>query len=193
MTLNGFKNFAGTAAAVLFAATLMSADWAGAGAHNMMGPGAGRGPGMGMGPGGGMMGGRGMIDLNQDGLVAADEAAAFHDMRFEMLDADADEIVTKAEFTDPTAGMGMSFEQMQANMAARMGDEAAAQMMSRMQARLDAREARREARFAEIDANADGNVSRDEFMTAGETAYAASDLNGDGRVTVWEYRRRPRP
>lgn len=48
-------------------------------------------------------------------------------------------------------------------------------------------------RFRAMDTNADGAVDRAEFMAGGQRHYDASDLDGDGAVTVWEYRSRPRP
>ena len=56
-----------------------------------------------------------------------------------------------------------------------------ARMYQRMQ------DAKKE-RFALMDEDSDVAVSKDTFMASGQKRFEASDQDGDGTVTVWEYR-----
>ncbi len=47
-----------------------------------------------------------VIDENQDGLISEDEAAAWHEQAFLMLDRDEDGILTEAEFMSTRLGPG---------------------------------------------------------------------------------------
>ena len=47
----------------------------------------------------------------------------------------------------------------------------------------------KEERFAAMDADADGSVSKEEFLAAAQAHHAAADADGDGKVTPWEQRR----
>jgi hypothetical protein len=132
-----------------------------------MGPGGMQGMMQGMGPGG-MTGGRFFpLDTDGDGAVSAEEAAAAAERRFAVFDVDDDGVLTIEEFAT-----------------------------FRMQPppwadpdRIAAMQARRAARLAELDADADGQVTKAEFMQAAEAHHAAADSDGDGRVTPWEHRR----
>ncbi|MBT5109081.1 MAG: hypothetical protein HOM25_10395 [Rhodospirillaceae bacterium] len=108
------------------------------------------------------MGTPAIIDQNGDGVVQPDEAAARSEGRFGAYDADDDGMVVKDEF-----------------MAVRMRGGPRGQLP---------KYSTQEAKFAGMDANKDGKVSKAEFITAGERQYMKSDSNGDGKVTVWEYR-----
>ena len=141
----------------------------GFGMGGMMGPGFGgmMGPGM-MGPGFGGMGfgpglgfAAGPLDADGDGAVSADEASARAEIAFARLDPDGDGLVPEAEFLG----------------AAAMGAFARHPMAER-----------RAARFAALDADGDKVLTRDEFFAAAEADYGAADTDGDGTVTVWEYR-----
>lgn len=149
--------------------------------QSMMGPGMMRGA---------PMMGRGMIDANGDGLVSAEEAAAAHERGFVMLDADGDDAVSREEFDAATTGMSAYMKQMQQHIAGHVGEANARHMMERMRTRQTDRQERREKRFAAIDADSDGSLTLDEVLRAAEDAYNKADTDGDGRVTVWEYRRR---
>lgn len=124
---------------------------------------AGIGPGAGMGPGSGMRMTR--VDTNGDGVISADEAAAWHEEAFAAMDSDGDEVVTKDEYLathlSPGGGTGPRAKMMQQ---------------------------RKEAHFAEIDKDKNGKLSLDEFLSGGETHFAAADRDGDGKVSVWEFR-----
>jgi len=108
----------------------------------------------------------GMMDQNEDGVISADEAAAWHESVFFAMDANDDGALTFEEY-----------------MAVRMGPGAGLNS-----ARQQAMQARKEARFKEMDTDSDESVSKAEFMAAGKARYEASDTNKDGKVTVWEAR-----
>ena len=116
---------------------------------------------MGMG-----MAGR-IVDQNSDGVVSADEAAAWHEADFDRMDEDGDGQVSKGEFL---AGGGM-----------RHGQGRGAQYFTQ-----------REARFAEIDADKDDAMTLSEYMADTRKRFVAADSDGDGKVSVWEYRGRRR-
>ncbi|MBM3582922.1 MAG: hypothetical protein FJX36_00415 [Alphaproteobacteria bacterium] len=107
----------------------------------------------------GMGHGGGMIEADRDGVVSAEELANHADMAFDMKDADGDEVLSKDEF---------------------MGQHGA--MMSTRRAE------RRQARFAAMDANGDSALDYAEFMDGHKAMLAAADTDGDGRVTIWEFR-----
>jgi len=132
----------------------------------------GFGYGMGNGYGFGMMGhpGRGrsmMMDANDDDTVSAEEAASAADEVFTAMDADDDAMLTEDEY-----------------MAMRMGPQFG--YNSERQAAI---QKAKEDRLAAMDANADGSVSKEEFLNAAQAHHAAADSDGDGKVTPWEYRR----
>ena len=140
----------------------------------MMGPGMMGGWWPGWGPGGmmgqGMAWGLGasrmaLVDGNQDGLVSADESAAWHESTFAAFDADGDETVTREEY-----------------LAGHMGYSSAAGPRAAQMAQL------KEARFKEMDKSGDGKLALDEFLAYAALRHKAADQDGDGKVTVWEFR-----
>lgn len=152
--------------------------WGGPG---MTGPGMmGGGPAggmMGAGPMGGMMGpGLAPVDADGDGLVSAEEASARAEAAFDRLDPDGDGKVTREEFLSmgPWGALGADPATAAHPMAARMAEV-------------------RQARFAELDADGDGILTRAEHFAAAEAAHGAADANGDGAVSVWEFRAAHRP
>jgi hypothetical protein len=138
-----------------------------------MGPGMGQGmgPGMGygMGPGMGYGMGRGMhsalVDRDRDGNVSADEASAWHDGVLTAMDVDDDGSLTSREFAAGPMGRGMGTGP-----------------------RAEARLQRREARFRKMDGDDDGVVTHAEFLDAHAGRFETADRDGDGRVSVWEFR-----
>jgi len=133
-----------------------------------MGPGYGRGYGQSMPPGGGhrFMERFAAIDANEDGRVSPEEAAQNVESVFLAMDADDDDALTLAEY-----------------MAVRMGP---GQGMNPN--RQQAMQELKKSRFGKMDTNADGSVSRQEFLKSGEARFKASDLDKDGKVNPWEFR-----
>ena len=107
----------------------------------------------------GMGHGGGMIDADRDGVVSAEELADHADLAFDMKDADGDEVLSKDEFLGQHGAM--------------MGTR---------------RAERRMARFGAMDANGDGALGYAEFMDGHRAMLTAADIDGDGRVTIWEFR-----
>lgn len=106
------------------------------------------------------------IDLDDDGQVDPDEAAAWYEAVFRRRDANGDGVLSRREFSASVA----------------VGDTAA-----------DRRRARNETRrldrlFSGADANADRRVSKAEFLDLGARRYRGLDRDGDGRVSAFEYR-----
>ena len=125
------------------------------------------GPREGAVPGGYMMNQFATLDMNADGFVEADEAAASIESMFLMMDANDDGVLSEEEF--------MSF---------RKGPMATMiEHGTRDQQRQDARR----ERFAPMDDDESGSVDQAEFMTAGKRRYEESALDGNGRVEVWEF------
>ena len=105
------------------------------------------------------------IDTNGDGVISADEAAAYVAATFDMMDANGDGVVTIEEFMAVRRGPGYGY-----------GPYA------------QERQQRKEARFAAMDPGKTGKVTKEAFLTYGKGVYAASDDDKDGKVTPWEFR-----
>jgi Ca2+-binding EF-hand superfamily protein len=107
------------------------------------------------------------VDADQDGTVSAEEAAEQADAVFAAMDANGDDQLTLEEFLAVDMGMGPGVNR--PAMAAR-------------------REARREARYKSFDADADGTVTHEEFLSQHQKRFAGADRNGDGRTDPYEFR-----
>jgi hypothetical protein len=142
----------------------------------MMQPGQGMGPGMmqpgmmqpgmmqqGMGPGQGMR--AAIVDRNGDGLISADEAAAWHEELFAAMDADDDEVVTLDEFIA-----------VRAKSTTVPGPQA------------DTMRQRQSTHYKAMDKSGDGKLTANEFLDFGAARFKQSDRDGDGKVSVWEFR-----
>lgn len=148
------------------------------------GPGAGMGYGMGRGggwgPGQGRMGqgmmgpGIAMIDADSDGMISVDEAATHGEDMFAMFDLDSDDAVTEEEFMEAAPGPHWNARPW------RQGGGGGAYR-------------HRAERFKSFDTDGDGKASRAEFIGSVKAAYDAADADGDGQVTVWEWRAQRRP
>jgi hypothetical protein len=103
-----------------------------------------------------------LIDQNGDGVVQPDEVAARFEQRFGAYDANGDGAVVKDEFMSVQMQMGANGRMPQYS--------------------------KKEARFAGMDTNKNGKISKAEFLSAGEKRFKAADSDGDGKVSVWEYR-----
>jgi hypothetical protein len=107
-----------------------------------------------------------LIDADTDGIVDADEAAAYLEWEFRRRDLNGNGTLSSREFT--------AVEKLGPN------DGNKARMRS---------ESRRIAQFWPLaDANKDGRVTRAEFMAMSEERYTQMDTNGDGKVSPFEYR-----
>lgn len=137
----------------------------GTGASAQQGP-YGWGPGYAQGGGWHFMNRFAAVDQDQNSVVSAEEAAANVEYVFNVMDGDEDEVLAFEEYMSVRMGPGPGHN------------------LSRQQAM----QARKEARFKTMDADGNGEVSKLEFMKAGEVRFAASDLDGDGQVTPWEFR-----
>ncbi|MGB5557958.1 MAG: hypothetical protein WBN04_08085 [Paracoccaceae bacterium] len=125
----------------------------------------------GFGPFGGGMGMMARpVDTNGDGLVTATEASQHASVGFAVLDLDGDDAVTEDEFMDSAPS--------------------AMPMGRRNTERLYVN---RTARFKAMDSDADGTVTRAEFISRAQASFEAADADGDGKVTVWEFRSQQNP
>jgi len=101
------------------------------------------------------------VDADRNGMVSADEAAAFADMMFDRLDSDGDESLSRDDFMSMPGGTGRP---------------------------MPAAASRREEHFKQMDSNNDGNVDHGEFIAWHQARYKAADINKDGQVDPWELR-----
>lgn len=108
------------------------------------------------------------VDENDDGIVSAEEAASHADLVFTAMDADDDGVLTLDEYLIVRLG-----PQLGTNPARE------AQMLARKQARFDP-----------MDADGDGQVSKQEFMSAAEAEHGAARELGGGQATPFGYRGR---
>ena len=141
------------------------------------------GPGM-MGEGRGMRGGQRFmqrfvaIDVNEDGKISDDEAAAMRESVFYAMDADDNGELTMEEYMGVRMGPG-------AGNGAGHDDDDGENRPRRMEGK---RQQAKKARFEPMDADKNGTVSQAEWMTAGLERFKAADADGDGTVTPWEFR-----
>jgi EF hand len=121
-------------------------------------------------------GGRGMmiIDVNGDGVIGADEAAALADGAFQHMDRNGDGTLDQAEFTTLPGHDGGWMR----------GWFNSAEIQAVQKLRAD--------RFAALDADKDGKVTKVEFFADAQAKLASADADKDGKVTPWEFRALPR-
>ncbi|MFO1034942.1 MAG: EF-hand domain-containing protein, partial [Hyphomicrobiales bacterium] len=89
---------------------------------------------------------------------------------FMAMDADNSGDITEAEFMEVRMGPGEG----------------------RNPERMAMMQERKKERFAEMDADKDGKVSKEQFLAAGKARFAAADTDKDGKVSPWEFRALPR-
>ena len=157
--------------------------------HGRMGDGPQMGRGMGQGRGDGrgegMRGGQRFmqrfvaIDVNEDGKISDDEAAAMRESVFYAMDADDNGELTLEEYMGVRMGPGAG------NGA---GNDAGSDDGNRPRRMQGKRQEAKKARFEPMDADKSGTVSQAEWMTAGLERFKAADGDGDGTVTPWEFR-----
>ncbi|MCT4654887.1 MAG: EF-hand domain-containing protein [Cohaesibacter sp.] len=137
------------------------------------GQGGGQGQGGGKGRGQGRGGGDGMPafiagwDANEDGIVALDEAKTRRADMFEALDDDKNGILNAAEFAEFLEG--------QTETTAESGTGQKRAMIGMT--------------LAFNDANGDGAVTKEEFLTQTGQWLARMDRNGDGKVMLNDFGR----
>ncbi len=111
-----------------------------------------------------------IIDVNADGIINEDEAAALAERGFMRLDRDADGNVTEVEFINPP-GRGRHMWSSWFG-----GEEQAAVRNVRKQ------------KFASLDADKNGGVTKAEFFAEAKARLVAADADKDGKVTPFEFR-----
>lgn len=123
-------------------------------------------------PMGGGLGSR-VVDTNADGVISESEAMAQYNKVFVDMDSNADGIITEAEYqaasrrpAEAQPGRGRPQPQPMATGASDC--------------------------FQRMDQDGNKKVQREEFRIAAKQQFWASDFNGDGTVTVWEFRARNR-
>ena len=108
-----------------------------------------------------------IVDVNADGVIGDDEAAALAEQHFMRLDRDRDGQISEAEFTTPPHGRGWF------NWG---GEETAAVVKVRKD------------KFAVLDADKNGNITKVEFFADAKLRLASADTDKDGKVSPWEFR-----
>jgi EF hand len=142
-----------------------------------------------------------IADPDLDGIVSRSEARKYFETRFTLMDRNRDGRVSEAEFS--RTGMSRSLQTLETAFEARpLSFEAVdvdgngaltpeeflrADVARRTWAGGAAGDPGRGSIFGAADANADGALSKQELLEAGDGSYAGSDANGDGRVTIWEF------
>jgi len=143
-----------------------------------------------------------IADPDLDGVVSAAEAQGYYEARFGLMDRNRDRRLSETEFFYVAASRSRqalempydarppSFEEvdadgngsitpeefLRADVARRAWSTGAERMAGR-------------STFEAADADADGAVGRREFIDAGIKQFSGSDLDADGRVTIWEFYR----
>jgi hypothetical protein len=142
-----------------------------------------------------------IADPDLDGIVSPAEAKKYYATRFALMDRDRDGRLSEAEFfrvgtsrslqaldsfSDPRP---LSFEAVDVDGSGALTPEEflRADVARRSWAIGAQSEAGRRSIFDAADTNGDGALSKQELTEAGSRHFAASDANGDGRVTIWEF------
>lgn len=152
-----------------------------------------------------------MLDEDGDGIISQEEWDRQLDFSMNDLDDDGDGQLTRAEFMGygertyaQAAAEGdvtpeVYYERVAPWRADPFGDEADPERFSELDEDGDGTLTREEWQEADADvyplerdrygvAGPDVIYSRDEFLEQEEMTFADADLDGDGEVTVWEYR-----
>lgn len=108
----------------------------------------------------------GTIDSDRDGEISLAEANAHYSWLFNLLDQDHDGAIRKVEFVGTLELNKPDPAQRQAHRH-RLGEL-----------------------FARLDGDGDAVILEGEFLAACDSHFSSSDADGDGRVSVWEFRSR---
>ena len=105
------------------------------------------------------------MDLNGDGAIDANELEALRARVFAQLDMDRDGELNEHEFVDQWVS----------------------QAVDESDPRREAVSGLRRDRFAEMDRNRDRMLSREEYLSDGNTRFQNADADGDGKLTIDEF------
>jgi hypothetical protein len=106
-----------------------------------------------------------MIDTNKDGMVSADEWTAFQERSFDALDKDKSGFLEHSEFASPSKDLAFATA---AYVRGLMNDEM----------------------FKKIDANADGKISKEEYVSYQRRVFQMLDKSGKGMVGPTDFIRK---
>jgi Ca2+-binding EF-hand superfamily protein len=140
-----------------------------------------------------------VADRDRDGIVTPAEAARYYDARFALIDRDRDGRLSRPELERSAApppsrssggswAMPLDFETIDRD------DNGAIAPKEFRRAdgspgvwSVDAGAYGRQGIFEVVDRDRDGALGKEEFTDAGAADFAASDADGDGRVTIREF------
>jgi len=142
-----------------------------------------------------------VADPDLDDEVTKGEARQYYETRFALLDENRDGVVDGVEFVRAVVvrslytvdgfaqARPLAFESIDVDGDGRLTPEEflRAQLLRRTATAVGGLDARRRAIFELVDHDGDGVLSREEFMDAGLRDFLASDADGDGKVSVWEF------
>ena len=111
-----------------------------------------------------------LIDMNADGIINDDEAAALADGQFMRMDQNRDGSLTEVEFTTPPHGHRGGW------FSWGNSEEAAAVLKIRKD------------KFTATDTDKNASLSKGEFFADAKAKLASADTDKDGKVTPWEFR-----
>jgi Ca2+-binding EF-hand superfamily protein len=142
-----------------------------------------------------------VADPDLDGVVSSREAAKYYQTRFGLLDEDRDGSIDGPEFLRAAAVRSLhaldgfskprplAFESVDVDGNGMLTPEEflRADVLRRNLAAAGGIDARRQAIFERVDRDHDGALSLQEFIEAGRQDFENSDVDGNGKVTIWEF------
>ena len=142
-----------------------------------------------------------VADPDLDGEVTSIESARYYEMRFRLLDENRDGWIDGPEFVSAVAARSLyavddlarprplAFESVDVDGNGKLTPEEflRADLLRRSAVAAGGREGRRQRIFGSTDRDRDGLLSQQEFLDAGRQHFLASDADGDGKVSIWEF------